>query len=232
MASPPGNRKGLPFGRPPCLPLISEVLRLASRTRCEPRHRGDRHRRDKGESHEKPAYGRASRAVKPADALCTAATTCLRRGAFGWPQTCLVRWRGEIHTVRPLVLFALIASVACTASPRAPEAAATLVPLLAPVRGLPAIASPEPLPAITVPPLVTPLITAPLPNAVPLPAAVPLPTAVPIPTTVQVPTVAPLRIASPRPLSTIPAIIRPAAPIPTPGLLPLPTSLPILPIGP
>jgi hypothetical protein len=50
---------------------------------------------------------------------------------------------------------------------------------------------------------------------------------VPIPN--ETPAVLPLPIATRRPLSTIPVVIRPAAPIPTPGLLPLPTSLPILP---
>src|SRR5438093_9361124 len=137
-------------------------------------------------------------------------------------------WSGggeKCRNVRPLVLFALIAPVACTASPRTPDAVATLLPTLAPTRVLPAMASPEP-PAITVPPLVPPG-TLPLPNvAVP---TVPLPSAVPIPTVAPVLTLGPLRIAPPRPLSTIPAVIRPAAPTPTPGLLPLPTSLPIPP---
>jgi len=207
------------------LPVTCEVLRLASRTRREPRHRGDRHRRDKGEAHQKQPKGEAWGPVKPADALCTATTTCLRCTSPRLARDLLASAGGEKNgTVRPLVLFALIASVACTASPRPPDAAATLGPLPT----LPPFASPEPLPTITIPPLVLPSAsTLPLPNVMPLPTALALPTAVPIPN--ETPAVLPLPIATRRPLSTIPGVIRPAAPIPTPGLLPLPTSLPILP---
>ena len=52
--------------------VICEVRRLASPTRREPRHRGDRHRRDKGESHGKASVDSAVEAGKPPDALCTA----------------------------------------------------------------------------------------------------------------------------------------------------------------
>jgi hypothetical protein len=46
---------------------------------------------------------------------------------------------------------------------------------------------------------------------------------------VAIPSLAPLPAASGRPLSTIPVVIRTAAPLPGPGLLPLPTGVPIPP---
>lgn len=160
--------------------------------------------------------GRAFAPVKPADALCTATTSCLRCGRGRLAGDLLDLLVGRL-AVRSLVLFALIACVACASSPRQPDAAATLVPGLGPVPTLPAIASPDTVPTVPVPSVVAPIA-----SAVPLPSAASLPSAMPIPSVVSAPG------ASARPLSTIPIVIRSAAPIPAP-VLPVSTSLPILP---
>ncbi|OLC10227.1 MAG: hypothetical protein AUH39_02645 [Chloroflexi bacterium 13_1_40CM_67_9] len=125
-------------------------------------------------------------------------------------------------SLRLLVFFALIASVACTASPRTSEAGATLLPTLVP--RLPAVASPEPIPSVTIPPLVVPVT-----SALPGPGALAVPTAAALPSARPIPTVAPLRITAPRPFSTVPVVIRSAAPIPPPVNVPLPSSLPLQP---
>src|SRR5205823_8978309 len=58
-----------------------KVVRSASQTRREPRHRGDRHRRDKGETHLLRGYGTPGKRVKPRDASCTVHGPC--RGTSG-----------------------------------------------------------------------------------------------------------------------------------------------------
>src|SRR5712664_2785461 len=72
-----------------------EVLRLASRARREPRHRGNRHRRDKGEAHqEEPterAPNRSNRPVHPAPRL----PPIYVAWAVGWRKTCSARSWGD-----------------------------------------------------------------------------------------------------------------------------------------
>jgi hypothetical protein len=193
------------------LPVVCEVLPLASRTRCEPRNRGHRHRRDKGEPHRKQpretAPDRSNRPMHCAPRLPPVYGSLRSAGLL------LARSLAGICGVRLLVVLALTASVACTGATKAPEAAAPVAPTPAPVPVVPAIASAEPLPAVSLPPV-----------AAPITSLVPLPTALPIPSAPALP------IASARPLSTIPAAIRSAAPISTPILPPLPTTLPIPPL--
>jgi hypothetical protein len=100
-----------------------KVVRLASRTRREPRHRGDRHRRDEDKTHENATLRKVSICGKPGDAPCTARRRPLR-----------------LERMRSLAIALLVASALATCGPSEQGLGGRLVP--APL-GSPQVAEPE-----------------------------------------------------------------------------------------